>query len=219
MSRSSTRAARRADRSGSGPTLEGSTPARYPGATNWFALLGEVLLVGILVAVASLPLLTLPAALAAGVRHMRRHLLAEDSKVAFFWADVKRGLVGGIGIGAAVLVLVLVLLLDIDIASSGALPGGELIAIVGWVGLPVVAVALFVAAGAWSPELRWRGAVRSVPRLVRADTIGALYLVATAVFAVVVTWQLLPLIIPALGCVALAIVAIPARPRRSRIED
>jgi hypothetical protein len=34
-----------------------------------------------------------------------------------------------------------------------------------------------------------------------------------------VTWQLLPLIVPALGCVALAIVAVPERPRRGRAES
>jgi hypothetical protein len=36
----------------------------------------------------------------------------------------------------------------------------------------------------------------------------------TGVFAGIVTWQLAPLVIPALGCVALAIVAAPERPRR-----
>jgi hypothetical protein len=132
---------------------------------------------------------------------------------------VKSGVLGGIGVGVATALLLLVLILDIDIAQSGALPGGEFIALVGWVGLAVLAVALLVAAGAWSPETRWRGAVRAVPRLVRADPIGALYLVATAIFAVVVTWQLFPLLIPALGCVALAVVAVPERPRRGRDEQ
>ena len=52
----------------------------------------------------------------------------------------------------------------------------------------------------------------------RDDLAGAAYLVATAVFAGVVTWQLVPLVIPALGCIALAIVAVPERPRRARAD-
>jgi len=34
-----------------------------------------------------------------------------------------------------------------------------------------------------------------------------------------VTWQLLPLAVPALGCVVLAMVAIPERPRRTDGDD
>jgi hypothetical protein len=56
--------------------------------------------------------------------------------------------------------------------------------------------------------------VRAVPDALLADLAGAAYLLATAVFAAVVTWQLVPLIVPALGCAALAIVAVPERPRR-----
>jgi hypothetical protein len=83
-------------------------------------------------------------------------------------------------------------------------------------GLAAVALALFIAAGRWSPALGWLGALKGVPAAVRADPAGAAYLIATAVFAGVVTWQLIPLVIPALGCVALAIVAVPERPRRAR---
>ncbi|MEI5584684.1 MULTISPECIES: hypothetical protein [unclassified Agromyces] len=214
MSRTSERAARHAERSGSGPTRSDAPPARFPGATSAFGLLGEVLLVGVLVAVVSIPIVTLPAALAAGVRHLQRFLRAEHSALGLFWADVRAGSPGGIGVGAASVVLVLLLLLDIDLAGSGALPGGPVVAAVGWAGLAALALAVFTAAGRWSPELGWLGALREVPRTVASDPVGAAYLVAAAVFAVVVTWQLLPLVVPALGCVALAIVAVPERPRR-----
>jgi hypothetical protein len=212
------RAAKRADRSGSGPTRSDAPPARFPGATSAFGLLGEVLLVGVLVTVASLPIVTLPVALAAGVRHLGRFLRAEASPLRQFWRDLRAALVGGIGIGAIVVVLAAVLVLDVVLANTVALPGAEAIAIVGWVGLALVATALCSAAGRWSPETGWLAAVRGVPRAWRADVAGALYLVATVVFAGVVTWQLAPLIIPALGCVALAIFAVPQRPRRDRAE-
>ena len=220
MSRATDRAARRAALSGSGPTRdETEHVARFPGARSAFGLLGEVLLVGILVAIVAIPVITLPAGLAAGVRHLRRHLKADDSALTWFWRDVRAGLVGGIGIGAASVVIAAVLALDIDLASSGVLPGGALVGVVGWVGLAALALALFTAAGRWTPGSGWLGALKGVPGAVREDPVGAAYLVATAVFAGVVTWQLLPLVIPALGCVALAIVAVPERPRRRRDDD
>ena len=211
------RAARRAALSGSGPTRdEAAATARFPGARSAFGLLGEVLLVGILVAVVSIPVVTLPAGLAAGVRHLRRFLRAEDSSLEWFWRDVRASILGGIGVGAASVVVALVLVLDIDLASTGMLPGGPVVGVVGWVGLAVLVLMLFTAAGRWTPDSGWLGALRGVPGAVRADPPGAVYLVATAGFAAVVTWQLIPLVIPALGCVALAIVAVPERPRRSR---
>ena len=211
------RAARRADLSGSGPTRRGDGEApRFPGATSAFGLLGEVLLVGVLVTLVSLPVVTLPAALAAGVRHLRRYLRAEDSGLDWFWRDVRAGLLGGIGVGVASAVLALLLVFDIDLASSGVLPGGPVVGIVGWLGLAALVLVLFTAAGRWTPQLGWLGAIRSVPRTVRDDPAGAAYLLATAGFAAVVTWQLFPLVIAALGCIALAIVAVPERPRRGR---
>lgn len=215
MSRATERAERRAAESGSGPTNE-TAPPRFPGARSAFGLLGEVLLVGILVALLSLPVITLPATLAAGVRHLGRFLRAEDSGLEWFWRDVRSALAGGIAVGAASVAVGLVLALDLDLAASGALPGAPLIGLVGWLGVAALVLVLFTAAGRWSPESGWLGALREVPGTLRGDVAGAGYLLATAVFAVVVTWQLIPLAIPALGCVALAIVAVPERPRRGR---
>jgi len=215
MSRATDRAARRAALTGSGPTRDdGATEARFPGARSAFGLLGEVLLIGVLIALVSLPVLTLPAALAAGVRHLRRFLRAEDSALEWFWRDVRASLVGGVGVGAASVVTAVVLALDIDLAASGMLPGGPVVGLIGWAGLAALVLVLFTAAGRWTPEAGWLGAVRAVPDALLADLAGAAYLLATAVFAAVVTWQLVPLIVPALGCAALAIVAVPERPRR-----
>lgn len=210
------RAARRADRSGSGPTRSDAPPSRFPGATSWFALFGEVLLVGLLVALVSLPLVTLPVALVAGVRHLGRYLRAEDSALELFWRDVRQSLGGGILVGCAALGLALVLWLDLNLAFSGALPGGELIGAVGVILALGAVVGLFTAVGQWTPSRGWRGALRLVPEAVRHDPAGAAYLAAAGVFTVVVSWQLLPLVVPALGCVAFAIFAVPERVRRAR---
>ncbi|WP_228484702.1 hypothetical protein [Microbacterium cremeum] len=211
MDRRELRAARRADASGSGPTLAERAPARFPGATGAFALFGEVLLTGVLVAAGSLAVITLPAALAAGIRHLRRYVNAEASHARTFWQDYRRALPGGLVVGMVGAVLALVLVLDIDLAGSGALPGGPAVAVVGWTGLVACAVALLVAAGSWTPERGWRTAVRGIPSAVAGDPIGAVYLAAAAVLAGVVTWMLIPLIIAGLGCAAFAVVAVPAR--------
>jgi hypothetical protein len=215
MDRRQLRAAKRADASGSGPTLDERPPARFPGATGAFALFGEVLLTGLLVAIAGIAVITLPAALAAGIRHLRRYLHAEASPARLFWRDVRSALPGGLVVGLVGVVLTVILLLDIDLAGSGMLPGGAAIAVIGWAGLVAGAVTLLSAAGAWTAERGWRAALWSVPAAVRADVRGALFLAATAGFVGVVTWMLAPLIVPALGCAALAVVAVPER-RRAR---
>ena len=189
---------------------------RFPGVTGGFALFGEVLMVGLLITAGGILLVTLPAALAAGVRHLRRYLNAEGSPQRQFWLDYLKALPGGLVVGVVGLGLVGLLILDIDLANSGALPGGTVIALVGWVGLAAVAVTLLAAAGAWTPEEGWRPAVRGVPASLAADVTGVLFLIATAGFVCVVTWVLVPLVIPALGCAALAVIAIPERRRRAR---
>lgn len=211
MDRRELRAARRADATGSGPTLEEREPARFPGAKGAFALFGEVLLTGLLVTAGGLLVITLPAALAAGIRHLRRYVNAEQSHVRTFWQDWRAALPGGVVVGVIEALLAVVLTLDIDLANSGALPGGPAVAVVGWAGLVVGATALLVAAGAWTPERGWRGAVRGIPSAVTGDPVATVYLAAAAVLVAVVTWMLAPLIIAGLGCAAFAVVAVPAR--------
>ncbi len=214
--RAQLRVAARGEASGSGPTREGYVAGANPGATGKMNLFGEVLLVGVLVTLVGLALVTLPAALAGGIRHLRRFVQADDSRLALFWQDVRSALAPGLAVGAGALVLTLVLLIDIDMARSGALPGGWLVGAVGVLGLAALAVALLTAAGAWTPEGGWRTAVSAVPKTLRADPIGALYVLATCVFVAVATWALPPLIVPALGCAALAAVAIPVRRRETK---
>ncbi|WP_345800546.1 hypothetical protein AAIB33_13855 [Microbacterium sp. AZCO] len=211
MNRAELRAARRDDVSGAGPTLEDRPRSRFPGKAGAFAFFGEVLTTGLLIVAAGILVVTLPAALAAGVRHLRRYLAAEGSPVRLFWRDFIAALRGGLVVGLAVVLLSAVLALDVALAGSGALPGGVVIGAVGWAGLVATATALLFAAAAWTPERGWRGAVRSIPSAAAADPIGALYLAATAFFVGLSAWMLVPLIIPALGCAALAVIAIPAR--------
>lgn len=208
------RAATREARSGAGPTVSGVEPGVNPGATAKFGLFGEVLTIGLMMTVVALGVVTLPIALAAGIRHLRRFVAAEDSRAGLFWEDVRAGILSSLVVGVPSAVIAAVLTIDVLVAGSGALPGGQAIAVVGWAGLLVLSVALLAAAGAWSPSLGWIGAVRAVPSVVRADAAGAAYLAAAAVFTGVVTWALAPLFIAGIGCAALAVVAVPARRRR-----
>ncbi len=213
-SRGKRRAAARAARDGSGPTDR--EPSRLPGASGGFSLFAEVLLVGLFVTLAGLLLVTLPLALAAGIRHLRRYLRAEDSRAVLFWLDVKRGLLPGLVVGVIALVAFVVLLIDVDLAGSGALPGGEVVGAVGWVLLVVLTAGLLVAASLWSPESGWRSALRATPRRLGSDPIGAVLLAIAGGFVVLAAWQLIPLVVPALGVACLAAVAVPERPRRHR---
>ncbi len=205
------RTARRRDLDGSGPALPGRVIGRNPGAIGAFALLGEVLLTGVLVTVAALPVITLPAALAAGSGHLRRHLRAESTSVGAFVGDYLAALRGGWLIGLVAAIATGVLLLDLDLAASGALPGGAAIAVVGWVGLAAVALAVCLASAGWSRRTGWRHAIARTPREVRRDPVGALYLLAAVGLVGVCTWALAPLLVPALGCLVLALVATPQR--------
>ncbi len=208
------KAARRADLDGSGPTIEERAPERLPGATAKFALLGEVLLVGLLVFAVGVVVVTLPAALAAGSRHLRRFLRAEGSSLAQFFGDVRAALPGGLAVGAVALLIGGALAGDIVVASSGLLPGGEIFTVIGWVGLIVLGAVLVGLSATWQPGGGWGAALRTFPGQVGRDVPGGCYLAATAVFVGVVTWALPPLIVPGLGCAVLAAVAIPERPRR-----
>lgn len=212
--RRSAKAARRGAISGSGPMPDGGAPGRNPGAIGAFSLFGEVLLVGVLVTVAALPIVTLPAALAAAIRHLRRFVAAEGSGIGLFGRDLLLALRGGVVVGVAVAVAAGVLAADIVVAGAGALPGGQAYVVLGWLGLAVLGVVVLGGAAAWTPESGWIQALRTLPATVRADPAGATYLVATVGFVGFLTWVLPPLLIPALGCAALAAVAIPERPRR-----
>lgn len=194
------------------PEIDGSV-LRWPGAVNRFALFGEVMWVGILVVACSLPLITAPAAVAAGIRHLRRYLVAEASGAGLFLRDVRRALAGGALVGAATLAVGVLLAWDVLLAASGALPGGPVVGTVGVLGLLAVGVAVLAASAEWSPERGWRAALRAMPAAIAADPVGTAYLAAAVVLTAVVSWQLLPLIVPGTGCLVFAIVAV--RERRS----
>ena len=202
---------RRAARNGSGPVQHETAPLRWPGAANTFTLLGAVLTTGLLVTAGSLFVITLPSALAAGIRHLRRSLKGDVAPMGRFWRELLKALPGGLLVGVAATAAALLLALNISLASSGALPGGVVVAAASWAVLAVVALLVVSIAGRWTPEAGWRGIVRPTAAELSSDPVGALFILASVAFTVLVARQFFPLIIPALGCVALAVVAAPER--------
>jgi hypothetical protein len=210
MTIASGRKARAQALSGSGHT-DAAPAAVWPGAKQRFALFGEVLLTGIIVTLLSIPIVTIPLAIAVGRRHLLRFLRAEGSQLSLVAGDVREGFIGGVGIGCAWLVATGVLLMDLLLVGSGALPGGIAVGAVAALLLAGLTVLTLWVAAAWTPAAGWRGAVRTGLLSLRTDVVGSLYLLVAAVFVVLFTWMLAPLIVPALGCASFAVAAVSTR--------
>lgn len=192
------------------PEFDGSV-LRWPGARARFALFGEVLWIGALMALVCIPIVTWPAAFAAGSAHLRRFLHAEASPASAFFRDAFRTLPGALGLGAATTALAAVVGVDLALVAGGALPGGMPVAVVAAVvGIVSLTVAV-LAASLWSPGTRWRDLVRVAPRVAAADLSGSAYIVVALGLAAVITWQFLPLVVPAMGLLAFAVVALGER--------
>lgn len=189
--------------------LEPAEPRGLRGAG--FALLGETLLVGVVVLLASVPVVTAVPALAAGARHLRRHLVGEADGIGDLARDVVVAVRDLWVVGFAVPVLAVLLAYDVWLARTGVLPGGTF----------VVAVSLLVAAGvvavvlrlvaAWTPGDDLRAGLRTAGRRAREDLGGSMLLVVAVVVCGVLVWMLLPLVIVVGGLLSLAALAVEAR--------
>jgi ABC-type sugar transport system permease subunit len=197
------------------PTGEPETPraggrrARGEG----FALLGETLLTGVLVLVGSIPVVTVPAALAAGTAHLRRHVGGYDTSVrgyAHDWLAAVRSLWT---LGMLLLGVVVVVVVNTGLTASGTLPGASAVRWVTWLAAACAAVVLVRAATAWSDDeaggvrrVLSRGAARS-----RDDLTGSALLLAALAMCAVLVWMLVPLVLVTGGLLSLAAVAVETR--------
>lgn len=194
---------------------------RVPGEGR-FALLGETLLTGLLVLVGSLLVVTLPAALAAGVAHLRRHLGGYDTSVRAFGRDWLTAVRELWLLGVLLVVALVVVVLNTGLTTSGALPGSSAVRWVTWTAAACAAVILVRAAAAWSDDpvpgpdtapgtgrvrqLLSRGTTRF-----RDDVAGSALLVAALVMCVVLVWMLTPLVLVTGGLLSLAAAAVETR--------
>ncbi|MFE0474526.1 hypothetical protein ACFW2V_23205 [Streptomyces sp. NPDC058947] len=177
-----------------------------------FSVFAEALLTGVWMAVASLGVVTYPAAFAAGARHLRRRIAHEGGGLRAFVADfrtaLRRGWLAGLaGWAAAAAVWV-----DVQAARAG-IPGGPLAGAVGVVALIALVVAGLRAAAVWEPGARWRTLLAHAGRRTVLDPAGSFLLVGGLAVVPLSAWFATPLAIPVLGAVAAAAVAVEERYR------
>ncbi|WP_055693652.1 hypothetical protein [Streptomyces prasinopilosus] len=177
-----------------------------------FALFAECLLTGVWIALASLPLVTYPAAFAAGSRHLGRHLSHERGGLREFAADFRSALRGGWLVGLAGWAALAVVRVDV-LAVRAGLPGGELVGAVGVLALIAAAVAGLRAAAVWRPGDSWRTLLTGAARRTALDPAGSFLLVGGLAVVVCSAWFSAPLALPVLGAVAAAAVAVEERHR------
>jgi hypothetical protein len=164
---------------------------------NRFALFAETILAGVIVLLLSVPLVTAPAAYAAGVAHLERHLSGRDDSLRSLWGHFRRALPGSWKLGLAAAGAVLFL----RIAANWS--GG-----VNWSG----------DAGQQPAEVpgpqRWVVAYSQAKADALRDWTGSLLLLAAVFMAVVFVWMLQALFVIVPGTLVLAAAAIKIRSNR-----
>ncbi|MEU9443952.1 hypothetical protein AB0D42_24205 [Streptomyces sp. NPDC048304] len=178
-----------------------------------FALFAESLLTGVWIAVASLGVVTYPAAFAAGARHLRRRTGHRVGGWREFAADFRAALRGGWAVGLAGWTVAALAWVDVRAVRAG-LPGGPLMGAAGLFALIGLAVAGLRAAALWAPGERWRSLLAAAGRRTVRDPAGSFLLVGGAVLVVCSALLIAPLAVPVLGAVAAAAVAVEERYRR-----
>lgn len=206
----------RAVPAGARPGRVGPERARQPGGrrtplphgSSSFALFAEVLLVGLVVAMLSIPVLTVLPALGAGVVHLRRHLDGRSDGIMdllrlFVVACRGVWLVSVAGVAAVVVLGFNLWLLRTAVGDAFRVPG-----IVSGLVLAALAVVLLRSAGGWRPGSAWWPTVRAAARRSREDLRGTGMLLIALVLAGVIVWMLVPLALVVGGLLTLAVLAV-----------
>jgi len=198
---------------------------------NRFALFAETILVGVIVLLLSVPLVTAPAAYAAGVSHLERHLSGRDDSLRSLWGNFRRALPGSWKIGMTTAAAAVVIVLNLLLALVGQLPGRAAILPATLILAAAGAVLFLRIAANWSGSVTWSGDAgqqsADVPGPQRwaaayanakADSLrdwtGSLLLLAAVFMTVVFVWMLQALFVIVPGTLILAAAAIKIRASR-----
>jgi hypothetical protein len=212
----------------------GGAGERIP--VNRFALFAETLLVGVLVLALSLPLVTLPAAYAAGIAHLERHLSGRDDSVRALWGTFRAALPGSWKLGTTTAAVTAVVVLNLLLATVGQLPATGVVLPATLLVATVSLVVLLRSAAAWSDVAwsdvagsgaagerpapsaaagtAWQQAFATGKGLSVRDLSGSLLLVAAIFMAVVFVWMLSALFLVVPGALVLAAAAVKMRAAR-----
>ncbi|GAB7043134.1 MULTISPECIES: hypothetical protein [Catenuloplanes] len=176
------------------------------------ALFAECVLAGLCTLVAAVPLVTLLPALGAGCAHVAAHLDGRSTALSTYPRRLLmsfRG--GGLALGALLVLALAVLALDL-VAVRRGLPGAVPVAVVCAAATLALLVVVLRAAAVWRPGGPcWPALLRDAAGRARTDLPGSLLLVGGLGMLAVTTWQLAPLVIPALGCLLMGGVAVERR--------
>jgi uncharacterized membrane protein YesL len=179
-----------------------------------FALFAECLLTGVWFALAALPVVTIPAALAAAARHLRAHTEGEPTSWSSFWADFRTAWRDGWSVGLAMIGAALLLALNLAVLAQEGVPGRPGFALATFIVAALALTVLLRATADWTPGARWRDLFSAALDHTRADPAGTgILLGGTAVFAAT-AWALWLLAVPMAGCLVGAAVAV----RRRRLD-
>ncbi|CAN7483535.1 Poxvirus protein I5 [Arthrobacter sp. LjRoot78] len=205
--------------------MDSTTPAsgrEEPIPVNRFALFSETLLAGVLVLVLSIPLVTIPAAYAAGIAHLERHLSGRDDSLRVLWGTFRSALPGSWKLGIATAAAAVVIVLNLLLAIVGQLPGSSVVLPATVILAAAGAILLLRTAAAWSdfaggpaPGRGWPSALDAAKALSLRDWSGSLLLAAALFAAVVFVWMLAALFVVVPGTLILASAAVKMRSARA----
>jgi hypothetical protein len=213
--------------------MDGTTPAsghNEPIPVNRFALFSETLLAGLLVLVLSIPLVTIPAAYAAGISHLERHLSGRDDSIRALWGTFRSALPGSWRLGIATAAAAVAITFNLLLALVGQLPGRAVILPATLVLAAAGAILLLRAAAAWSDfagsapgfghaaarrvptgKPAWPSALAAAKTLSLRDWTGSLLLASALFAAVVFVWMLVALFVVVPGMLILASASVKIR--------
>ncbi|MDC2956198.1 hypothetical protein PO587_17130 [Streptomyces gilvifuscus] len=177
-----------------------------------FAVFAECLLTGVWIAVASLGVVTYPAAFAAGARHLRRRTAHQGGGRREFADDFRTALRGGWAVGLGGWAAAAVVWVDVQAVRAGV-PGGPLVGAVGLFALIGAVVAGLRASAVWAPGESWRALLGAAGRRTVLDPAGSFLLIGGLALVALSAWFVAPLAVPVLGAVAAAAVAVEERYR------
>ena len=183
-------------------------------STEWRTGLGDFsdcLLAGLLVALASVPVVTAAPAFVAGCRVLDRTRRDIGSPLwTTFWADFREAARGGVLFGLGCLAAVVLFAVDLEVVAS--MPGAGVLKPALWllaVAGVVVAVRACEVVATGTPA--WRRAVVTAARETAAAPARGLLLAVAAGLAVLLVWMLPILALVVAGPLALAAVATGGR--------
>ncbi|MDA1360198.1 DUF624 domain-containing protein [Glycomyces luteolus] len=180
--------------------------------------MAECLLTGVWVVLAALPVVTVPAALAAGARHVAAYVDGESSGWGGFWADFRVAWRESWRAGLAVVGAGLLLGLNLLVLAQEGVPGRPGFALATFAVAGLAAAVLLRAAAAWVPGVRWRSLSAGALEEARGDVSGTGVLLGGVAVLAVCAWALWLLVVPMSGCLVGAAVAVRRR-RIAREEE